>query len=41
MYGVVVSDNEDVYVRAVIPLPLYASQHGSLRRSSPKYYRVL
>ena len=41
VYGVTVSDSGDVYVRAVIPLPLHASQHGSLWRSGPKYYRVL
>lgn len=41
VYGVSVSQSGDVYVRAVIPLPLHASQHGSLWRNSPKYYSVL
>ena len=41
VYGCVVTNSQEVYVRAVIPLPLHASQHGNLWRSSPKYYPVI
>jgi hypothetical protein len=41
VYGCIVTDSQEVYVRVVIPMPYHASQYGNLWRSSPKYYPVI